>query len=170
MDPFGGWMDIKMCADVSRQQAGEHLGGGRDQQTGRDKSLKLFLTLWVMGSARVHYANDVTTSNNWPGGIIWSLAASPLKPRSGPAVCLVRTAASSPDVSGASEARHHGPRCIYRWLYQLIAGLQHVASKLQRKDSARLWDFLLNLLPEFSGGPSLAHIWPFWIYSCNPWF
>lgn len=32
------------------------------------------------------------------------------------------------------------PRCIYRWLYQLIGGLQHVestqASKLQRKDSA----------------------------------
>lgn len=38
-------MDIKMCADVSRQPVGEHLGGGvRDQQTGRDQSFKLFLT------------------------------------------------------------------------------------------------------------------------------
>lgn len=29
------------------------------------------------------------------------------------------------------------PRCIYRWLYQLIAGLQHVASKLRRKRQQR---------------------------------
>lgn len=64
-------------------------------------------------------------------------------------------------------------RCIYRWLYQLIGGLQHVEStqahKLQRKDSAVLWDFGFNLVPE-RGDPSRCHIWPVGIYCCNPRF
>lgn len=63
---------------------------------------------------------------------------------SGPTVCFWLPQSSDVTLQGGAGARCPAvtswPRCIYRWLYQLIGGLQHVestqASKPRRKDSA----------------------------------